>query len=308
MFMTMLIMSFVGAAAIVVYLMAPNEAEAAAHRRLYNLRTRPARAARLEEEELRVPFVRRVIDPMLEKVYALLAKITPAGLKERTNRRLNEAGRPLSLGKFMALKIYLGLAVAILAAAASHPLLAAGAGVPAVLLVIVPVTLAVGVLGPDLWLSNIGSTRRKKMARALPDVLDLLSVSVEAGLGFDGAMQKVSEKFPDPVSVEFGSYLKEVRLGQGRQDALRNLAERTQVPELKTFSAAVIQAERLGVSMSRVLRVQSDQMRFLRKQRAEENAMKAPLKMLFPLALFIFPTLFIILLGPVVLHFMAIFG
>src|SRR5690606_20026233 len=160
---------------------------------------------------------------------------------------------------------------------------------------------------PEFWVSRLGTQRRATLSRALPDVLDLLSVSVEAGLGFDGAIQKVSEKFPDPTAAEFGEYLKEVRLGKTREEALRNLAERTGLPELKAFAAARIQADRLGVSLSRVLRVQSDQLRTQRMQRAEEAAMQTPIKMVFPLVFFIFPTIFVVLLGPAIIQLVTNF-
>lgn len=161
---------------------------------------------------------------------------------------------------------------------------------------------------PEFWLSRTITRRKKALEKALPDVLDLLSVSVEAGLGFDGAVQKVSEKFSEPTSDEFGSFLKEVRLGKPRADALRNLAQRTGLPDMQTFVAAIIQADQLGVSLSKILRIQSEQMRIKRKQKAEERAMQTPIKLLFPLILFIFPTLFVVILGPLVISFLTTFS
>lgn len=136
------------------------------------------------------------------------------------------------------------------------------------------------------------------MSKELPDVLDLLTVSVESGLGFDAALQKVVRKTKGPLSNEFNKTLQEIKMGKARRDALRDLANRTGVEDLSTFIGAIIQADQLGVSIGNVLRIQSKQMRQIRKQRIEEKAMKAPIKMLLPMVFFIFPTLFLVLLGP----------
>ena len=138
----------------------------------------------------------------------------------------------------------------------------------------------------------------------MPDALDLLTIAVEAGMGFDGAMQKVADKWDNEISKGFGKVTQEMRLGVVRRDALRNMDTTMGVPDVTTFVAAIIQAEQLGVSMAKILRVQSEQMRIKRRQRAEEIANKAPIKMLFPMVFLIFPALFIILLGPAVLVIM----
>ena len=132
----------------------------------------------------------------------------------------------------------------------------------------------------------------------MPDALDLLTISVEAGLGFDAAMAKVHEKWINELALEFGRVIQEIRLGKLRRDALRDMSDRLGVSEMSSFVAAVIQSEQLGVSMAKVLRIQSDQMRVRRRQMAEEEAHKAPIKMVFPIALLIFPSIMIILLGP----------
>jgi len=158
--------------------------------------------------------------------------------------------------------------------------------------------LLLGFMFPELWLSSKISRRQKGVFRAMPDALDLLTVCVEAGLGFDAAMSKVQEKWDNELALEFGRVIQEIRLGKLRRDALRDMAERAGVAELTSFVAAVIQSEQLGVSLAKVLRIQSDQMRVRRRQMAEEEAHRAPIKMIFPIALLIFPSILIVLLGP----------
>lgn len=292
---------FMASALGVMALLAPSEAEVITRKRLKEVRARPVPPDRAEAEDLARPFRERVVEPLLSSLVAGIEKWTPRGLTVRLEQKLVEAGRPVGTGTLLALKLAgvpVGLALATLL----------GGGSPAA-----AIALGVGLVGlafflPDLWVARRITERRRALSRALPDVLDLLSVSVEAGLGFDGAVQKVSEKFPAPTSTEFRQYLKELRLGKSREEALRGLAERAGLPEFRSFAAAVIQADRLGVSLARVLRVQSEQLRHRRKQRAEEQAMKTPIKMLLPLVLFIFPTLFIVLLGPAVLQIIAAFS
>ena len=169
-------------------------------------------------------------------------------------------------------------------------------------------TLLFAVLGymlPALWLGNKISTRKNSVIKSLPDALDLLTICVEAGLGFDQAMQKVAEKWEDELSRSFARVLHEVRLGKIRREALRDMAERLDVSDVTSFIAAVIQAEQLGVSIAKVLRIQSDQMRVRRRQRAEEKAHQAPVKMLFPMVFLIFPAIWVVLLGPAILQVMA---
>jgi len=161
--------------------------------------------------------------------------------------------------------------------------------------------LGFGILGfffPQLWLSSKISRRQKGVRRAMPDALDLLTICVEAGLGFDAAMAKVSEKWQTELSLAFARVIQEIQLGKLRREALRDMAERIGISEMSSFVAAVIQSESLGVSLAKVLRIQSDQMRTRRRQLAEEEAHKAPIKMLIPMALLIFPSLMIVLLTP----------
>jgi tight adherence protein C len=172
-------------------------------------------------------------------------------------------------------------------------------------LMLTVVFLLVGFMFPDLWLTSRVNRRQKGVFRAMPDALDLLTICVEAGLGFDAAMAKVQEKWDNELALEFGRVIQEIRLGKLRRDALRDMAERAGVAELTSFVAAVIQSEQLGVSLAKVLRIQSDQMRVRRRQMAEEEAHKAPIKMIFPIALLIFPSILIVLLGPAAMLLMT---
>jgi tight adherence protein C len=152
---------------------------------------------------------------------------------------------------------------------------------------------------PDLLLHSKTRARQKQIGRALPDALDLLVISVEAGLGFDSAIHRLVEKKSDALAAEFARVLAEMRVGRSRRDALKDLVLRTQVPDLNAFVGAILQAEQLGVSVTRVLSVQADQMRVMRRQRAEEKAAQLQLKLIFPLAIFIFPALCIVIMGPI---------
>jgi len=162
------------------------------------------------------------------------------------------------------------------------------------------VAVAIGFILPDLWIRDRVKKRQKRINKVLPDVIDIISISVEAGLGFDGACQRVASKRRDDIGVEFERFLIELRLGKSRREALRNIVRRTGVKDLQLFVNAIIQADTLGVSIANVLRIQSDQIRIRRRQHAEELAHKAPIKMLFPMALFIFPAIFVVILGPIV--------
>jgi tight adherence protein C len=159
----------------------------------------------------------------------------------------------------------------------------------------------IGYMAPEFWLGRRIRARQHAILLAIPDALDLLTISVRAGLGFDAALGKVTEKLPGALSEEFRRALAEIRVGKQRRDALRDIVGRTEVPPLTNFIGAIIQAEQLGVSISKVLQVQSEQLRIERRQRAEEMAAKAPIKMLFPLVGCIFPSLFIVILGPAII-------
>lgn len=287
---------FASAASVTAYLLAPDEAQAVTRKRLREIRLHTELPDALERQELSEPFAHRVLRPMAERLVGVLIRVTPAGYRQRLEHRLREAGNPMGVGTFVLTKA----TATALAALVLVPLLAQRQPLAGV---------AAAVLGwslPDLWLSRVTRARLREISRSLPDVIDLLSVSVEAGTSFDGAVQKVSEKFAGATAREFAEYLKEVRLGRSREEALRALADRVALDELRSFAAAVIQADRLGVSLSRVLRVQASQIRERRRMRAEEQAMRVPVKLVFPLVFFIFPSLLVVLLGPAVIRILTV--
>ena len=182
--------------------------------------------------------------------------------------------------------------------------LAAVGGIASIILV--PVLGAIGFAAPDTVLSSRIRSRREAIRAALPDALDLLAVSVEAGLGFDGAVTKLTEHMSGPLVDEFGLLLSEIRMGESRQTALKNMSERVGAPEFSAFVRAVVQADQLGISLGRILRVQAADTRLRRQAAAEEKAMKAPIKMLFPTVIFIFPAMFIVLLGPALMNILTV--
>lgn len=256
-------------------------------------------------DKLNLPFAERVIRPCLGKTAGLMEKLAPSKKKAEIQRKLIMAGNPGNLSANEWLTIQYGLFCLIIAAYLAVSLMNPPGRLSLMLLLLGGV---LAVLGPDIYLRLRTRRRQEEMAKRLPDVMDLLTVSVEAGLAFDGALQKVVEKISGVLALEFSRVLQETRMGKPRREALRDLADRTGVDDLAAFVGALIQADQLGVSIGNVLRLQSEQMRRQRRQRAEEKAMKAPIKMLFPLVLFIFPTIFIVLLGPAVLQMAKVFG
>lgn len=250
----------------------------------------------LEEIELSQAFYQRIILPLFNRIGQISSRFTPQATLESARKRLEMAGNPMQMDPafFLAMRsvlavVFGGLILAVFALTGRN--LAQG-------LLLAAVFTGVGFYFPDLWLTGRVKSRQKAIFRAMPDALDLLTICVEAGLGFDAAMAKVHEKWDNDLALELGRVIQEIRLGKLRRDALRDMADRLGVAELTSFVAAVIQSEQLGVSMAKVLRIQSDQMRVRRRQMAEEEAHKAPIKMVFPIALLIFPSLLILLLGP----------
>ena len=253
-------------------------------------------ARTLEELELQQPLFERTIRPLARSLSGVGHKLTGAKRTNRTERRLAMAGNPADLRTmdFLGLKAV----VALGAAGVSFLLLGLLAGDLAFGFVVAVASGAIGFFAPEFWLGRRIKKRRKALVMALPDTLDLLTISVRAGLGFDAALAKVVEKTKGPLADEFSRALGEIRVGKSRREALRDIVPRTDIPALTNFIGAIIQAEQLGVSISKVLQVQSEQLRIERRQRAEEQAAKAPIKMLFPLVGCIFPSLFIVILGP----------
>ena len=266
----------------------------------------------LEEIELAQGFNERIILPIFNKIGEIASRFTPQATLESTKIKIEMAGNPMQMDPafFLALRfvlaVFLGGAIFLVFAITSRNWLQG--------LALSTIFLLVGFFFPQLWLTGRISARQKAVFRALPDALDLLTICVEAGLGFDAAMGKVNEKWENDLALEFGRVLQEIRLGKLRRDALRDMADRLGVSELSSFVAAVIQSEQLGVSMAKVLRIQSDQMRVRRRQMAEEEAHQAPIKMIFPIALLIFPSILLVLLGPAALllvtspSMMSLFG
>jgi len=251
--------------------------------------------ATMRQDELAKPLAQRTIGPAVIGLGNVLKRFTPVGYLEKKQRKLMLAGYPgnLDAPAFIVIKL-LTTAVGLIGA---WFLVGYGADtLQRVALFTLPIAL--GFFGPDAWLQRKVDERRTAMLRALPDILDLLVISVEAGLGFDSALARVVATVPGPLSEEFFRMLQETRVGVSRRDAMRHLMERTDLDELRSFLLAMIQAEAFGVTIARVLRVQADEMRVKRRQRAQEKAFAAPVKLVFPLVFCIFPALFIVLLGP----------
>jgi len=254
-----------------------------------------AKPLSLEEQELQLPFSERFLRPFIERVSRVISDRTPEKSRTDLQNKLNLAGRPfgLSPSDFMVVR-YVGTVVLaavgfLLGLLSQSPLWMIGFPV---------IGGATGWFYPLLWLNQKVRGRRKEIQLALPDALDLLTIAVEAGLGFDAAIARVTEKFKNALSDEFAQVLQETRLGRPRLEAMDEMGRRTGVEDLHNFVQAIIQSEQMGVGVARILRIQSDEIRRRRRQRAEERAAQASLKMLFPMVGCIFPTLWIILLGP----------
>ena len=259
----------------------------------------------LQELELQQPFFDRTIKPLAGRLSGSVARITSSSFSERTEKRLAMAGNPgdMKVSDWLGIKaIGAGVGFGVLFILFG---VLGGQIVQGLLLALVGA--GIGYIGPEFWLGRRVKARQKAILIGIPDALDLLTISVRAGLGFDAALGKVVEKLNGPLTDEFRRALAEVRVGKARRDALRDIVPRTEVVPLTNFIGAIIQAEQLGVSISKVLQVQSEQLRIERRQRAEEQAAKAPIKMLFPLVGCIFPSLFIVILGPAIILIMINF-
>ena len=261
----------------------------------------------LEDIELQQPFIQRVIVPMIEKVGEVSSRFTPQKLLQETTLKLELAGNPgrIDAATFLATRffgagIFGGGLLLIALASQTWP-------VGRIILVVGFFTV-IGFFFPQLWLQSRINSRQAEVRKALPDALDLLTICVEAGLGFDAAMSKVAEKWENELSLMFGRCIREVQLGKTQREALRDMADRLGLPELTSFVAAVIQSQILGVSLAKVLRIQSDQLRVKRRQFAEELAHKAPVKMIIPMALLTFPSIMIILMAPAAFQIAGAFG
>jgi tight adherence protein C len=263
-------------------------------------------AAEVREQELQRPFIERVLEPAVAWFVRLGRQFTPEDRMARIKRRLDLAGNPAGwdADRLLGVKALAAL-VGLLFGLVVPPI--AGASLPVVL----GIMILGGVVGwalPSIVLYQVGYERSEKIRRELPDALDLLTISVESGLAFDAALAQVARKTSGPLAAEFFRVLQEMQIGTGRGQAMRALSERTDVAELKGFVGAMVQADSFGVPVAGVLRVQAKEMRIKRSQRAEEQAQKVPVKILFPLIFCILPCLFIVILGPAVITIVGSFS
>lgn len=270
--------------------------------------TQRGESVSLEQIELQQPFTERVLLPIIGKIGELSTRFTPQKLLQETTLKLELAGNPgrIDAATFLATR-FVGAAVFGGGLLMISLLSASPWKFGTTVLVVITFTV-IGFFFPQLWLQSRINSRQTEVRKALPDALDLLTICVEAGLGFDAAMSKVAEKWENELSIMFGRTIREVQLGKTQREALRDMADRIGLPELTSFVAAVIQSQILGVSLAKVLRIQSDQMRMKRRQYAEELAHKAPVKMIIPMALLTFPSIMIILMAPAAFQIADAFG
>ncbi len=266
-------------------------------RRLASLQTR--------DEVLTSGISERAIAPIVEGLGKFALRFTPQGWVNKAQKKLVYAGMAdrMDGNTWAALRIIALIGVLVL-----FFIVQSAFGTPIQKLMLFGVVMGIGFVGPEAVLNRRIDERRKEMEKSLPDLIDLLVISVEAGLGFEAAMGRVVQAVPGELSREFTRTLQETRVGVSRHKALRALAERTDVDDLNAFVLALIQADQFGVSIARMLRVQADEMRVRRRQRAQEKAFAAPVKLVFPLVLCIFPSMFVVLLGPAAINIATVFG
>jgi tight adherence protein C len=250
------------------------------------------------DEDLQLDFSQRAIAPVMQGLGRFALRFTPNGWVTRAQKRIVWAGWSDKMdGTTWAAIRIIGMVVGV---AAAFYLVPKFEGM--IQIAIGGLVLFMGFFGPESSLGRAIDARRKTMERALPDIIDLLVISVEAGLGFEAAMGRVVQNVPGDLSDEFKRTLSETRVGVSRHDAFRNMAERTNVDDLNSFILSLIQADQFGVSIARMLRVQAEEMRVRRRQRIQEKAFAAPVKMIFPMLFCIFPSIFIVILGPAVIN------
>ena len=248
------------------------------------------------KQELDAPFADRVLLPLLARAQGLGRRLTPADANERIHQKLELAGNPPG---WNADRVSSGKVVGFFGALAISLLLALAMGLPFLpTLGFVVAASVAGYMAPNLYLYQRAYNRSGEMQRALPDAIDLLTISVESGLGFDAAIAQVARNTDGPLSEEFARMLQEMQIGRGRSEALRSMADRTNLPDLRSFVSAMVQADAFGIPVGQVLRVQSSEIRVKKRQWAEEMAQKVPVKILIPLIFCILPCLFIAVLGP----------
>ncbi len=283
------------------FLLALQGTEVTARARLEGFREQPRQQ---EEGAERLTVSQRLVAPMTETLVRQMRRVLPTGILRGIEKKLVLAGEPMTVNGFLMFHLIITGVFVLLSVLI---VVGAGLGLDLTGLMLIGVLSFVGILLPQMWLRQRAGQRQHQVVKSLPDAFDLITICAEAGLGLDAALARVAEKVEGPFSDELRRSLREIALGKMRKDALRELGERTGVPDLIAFVNAVIQAEQMGSSIGTVLRVQAEQLRVRRRQRAEEQAYKAPIKMLFPLVFCIFPSLFIVILGPAVITIMRDF-
>ncbi|MCB9003835.1 MAG: type II secretion system F family protein [Ardenticatenaceae bacterium] len=253
-------------------------------------------ATSIEEIELSMPITDRIFLPIVRRASSLVVRMTPQTALENTARQLELAGNPRNMS---AAEFWVARGFATIGFAALTVMLMLRFDQPTNKVILYSLGAALlGFFLPSMLIRSMTDRRKQAIVKKLPDALDLMTICVDAGLTFNSAMQKVDEKWDDALAKEFGRVIYEMQLGKSRRQALKDMVERMDVPDVTSFIAAVLQADQLGVGIGKVLRIQSEQMRLRRRQRAEEKAQQAPVKMLFPMIFLIFPSIFIVLLGP----------
>ena len=285
-------------ATVFVAVLAFSGGDESARMRLETLRGEPQGVQ--PEADQYLPFTQRVLMPIMGLPVKQMERLMPTKMLERAEQRLIVAGEPMSLNgyltfQFISIVIFTAMPILLFMSSGALSLMKIG---------VIIGFIVVGFMLPQMWLKSRVTARQSAIIKSLPDAFDLITTCVEAGLGLDAALSRVADNVEGPFADELTRTLRDIGLGKQRRLALKELGERTGVPDLVTFVNAVIQAEQMGSSVGTVLRVQADQLRVRRRQRAEEQAYKAPVKMIFPLILCIFPTLFIVILGPAVMTIM----
>jgi tight adherence protein C len=295
----MLLVAAFLALGLAVYLIGEAATYPAARRRMALRRASVYGRARegVQRPEEKESFRDRVLTPSVARLAAIALRLNPKSTVESIGLRLIAAGltQRFTATQFLAAKAGFAIGGGLLG-------LFVGVAAPLVGVLFTPMFAILGFVAPDFLLKSAMRRRREQIRAELPDALDVLAVSVEAGLGLDGAVAKLTEHMKGALIDEFALTLGEMRIGEARHDALKKMAERVPAPEVAAFVRSVIQADQLGISLGRILRVQAADSRLRRQAAAEERAMKAPIKMLFPTALFIFPAMFIVILGPAILN------
>jgi tight adherence protein C len=258
---------------------------------------------RMQPRMITGSFISRTITPAIRWVGRLFGRITPTRTIENISKKLLIAGNPMGLGA----REYYGISMVSTLLGVYLAFLVIQRGSSSLTVIVSILVLIIFYLFPKVWLQDRVTNRQNKVRKGLPDALDMLSVCATAGLGFDQALQRVSEYWDSPIGHEFGRVINEMEMGITRRDALRNLSDRLEIREIASFVALILQTEQLGMSISDTLHAQAEQMRIERRFRAQEQAQRAPIKMLIPMALLIFPALIAVILGPAIPTLMEVF-